>query len=418
MIKKNTSYIDKLMEFLNKLFHTPGTRDPDYTFMILLGLILLLGLLFLSSASSVISYDKFGDAYYYLKSQIFKGVIFGSIFFFIFSKIHYVKLKKYVLPFLILSIIFVGLVFIPGVGVELLGGRRWISLFGFTFQPTELLKLAMVIYLAAWFDSRQQVIKDFKQVYLPFVGVLALIGLIVMLQPDLGTTVLSIAIAMTMYFLAGGHLGLIIGSGMLSAALVWWLIKIAPYRADRLNIFLHPELDPQGIGYHINQAFLTIGSGGLFGRGIVRSRQKFNYLPEVAGDSIFAVMAEELGFIFTVFFILLMFAFFYRGLKIADQAPDMFAKLVTFGIMAWVIWQSLLNIMAMLGLVPLTGVTLPFVSYGSSSLVFLLMAMGIVVNISKYSKCPLPRIQEIIMKVRRSLLLTVLKPFTTLSNTN
>ncbi len=377
---------NKFQKIINKIFHAKDGHDPDYTFIVLLGVMLIIGMIFLSSASSVISYDKHFDAYYFFKQQLFQGIIFGSILFLIISRINYNFLKKVAVPFLLVSIALVILVLVPEIGAEYMGGRRWIKLPWFSFQPTELLKLALIIYLASWFESREKDIKSFKNVFLPFIVLLGSIGGIVMLQPDMGGTVLIIAICMSVYFMAGGHLGLIFITTVAGSSIFYLLINQAAYRVNRLKIFLHPELDPQGIGYHIHQAFLAIGSGGIFGRGIGHSRQKFNYLPEVAGDSIFAIIAEELGFIFVTLLVLFFFYFFYRGMKIAKYAPDTFAKLTVAGIMSWIIWQMVLNIMAMVGLVPLTGTPLPFISLGSSSLLILLVAMGIVVNISRYTK--------------------------------
>lgn len=384
MIRRNNKW-EKLWRWFTA---SPGGHEPDYTFIILLFVVLILGLAFLSSASSVISYDKFGDAYLYFKQQLVKGIFLGLIGFIIISRIKYENLKKIALPFLTISLVLIVLVLIPGIGVEQLGGRRWLPLPGWDtlFQPSEFLKLSLIIYLAAWFDARQKQIKDFKQLFIPLVLLLVLVAGLILLQPDMGTTILVLAICVSIYFFAGGSISWIIGLGGVGFLIFWFLIKQAPYRADRLTIFLHPELDQQGIGYHINQAFLAIGSGGIFGRGFGHSRQKYNYLPEVISDSIFAIIAEELGFIFTVLFLSLFFYFFYRGLRIARLAPDMFSRLLAVGIMSWIIWQFALNIMAMVGLIPLTGAPLPFISHGSSSLVILLVAMGIVVNISRYTK--------------------------------
>jgi len=370
------------------IFKSKGSHDPDYTFIVILFVILTLGLAFLSSASSVISYDKYDDAYFIFKQQLFKGILFGLIGFIIMSRVYYQSLKKIALPFLVGSIVLLLLVLIPGVGVELLGGRRWLPLpgLGVLFQPAELLKLSLIIYLSAWFEARQKIIGNWSQMFIPFLLLLVLAAGLILLQPDMGTTIIVLAICISVYFFAGGHIGLIVGLGAVGSVIFWWLIRSATYRAERLTIFLHPELDPQGIGYHINQAFLAIGSGGVFGRGFGHSRQKYQYLPEVQSDSIFAVIAEELGFIFTLMFLGLFFYFFYQGIKIAQKAPDMFAKLLVSGIISWIVWQLVLNVMAMVGLIPLTGAPLPFISHGSTSLVILMVAMGIVVNVSRYTK--------------------------------
>ncbi|MFA5880216.1 MAG: putative lipid II flippase FtsW [Candidatus Margulisiibacteriota bacterium] len=372
--------------FRDWFFYKKTGHVPDYTFLLLLVVILILGLVFLSSASSVISYDEYKDAYFLFKQQLYKGIILGLFVFFVTSHIPFDFWRKNALLILISGLVLVLLIFVPGIGIEYLGGRRWLNLPGFSFQPSEFLKLALIIYLAAWFETKQPEIKNLQATFLPFVGILALVATLVLLQPDMGTTFLLVAICVSMYYLAGGSIFYISGLGIIGSIIFWFLVKQAPYRLDRLTIFLNPEIDPQGIGYHINQAFLAIGSGGLLGRGLGHSRQKFNYLPEVANDSIFAVIAEELGFILTFFFLSLYFYFFYRGMSIAKKAPDLFSKLLVSGIMVWIIWQVLVNIMAMVGLVPLTGTPLPFVSYGSSSLVVLLAGLGIIFNVSRFTK--------------------------------
>ncbi len=376
----------KSKKIFDWLFYKHDGYEPDYTVLVLLLVILIFGLVFLASASSVVSFDQYHDAYYLFKQQFLKGIIFGFILFFITSHIPYPVIKRNAMIFLVVGIVMLVLVFIPGIGIEFLGGRRWLNLPGFTFQPSEYVKIAIIIYLATWFESRLSEIKNFKITFLPFLVLLALICVLILLQPDMGTTLLIVAVSMTMYYLAGGQIGLLMTLVTIGSTIFYFLIKNSSYRAARLMVFLNPELDPQGIGYHINQAILAIGSGGILGRGLGHSRQKFNYLPEVAGDSIFAIIAEELGFIFTVLFLSLYFYFFYRILLIALRAPDNFSKFFVLGFLSLLLWQTFLNIMAMLGLVPLTGTTLPFISYGSSSLAMLLAGMGIVFNISKYSK--------------------------------
>ena len=193
-------------------------------------------------------------------------------------------------------------------------------------------------------------------------------------------------IALSMYFVAGAHIKHLLMVSFGGLLLLFTLIKLAPYRLARFTIFLNPELDPQGIGYHINQAFLAIGSGGLFGRGFGQSRQKFNYLPEITGDSIFAIIAEELGFFLTVAFVAIFVFFAYKGYKIAFTSPDIFGKLLAVGITSWIIFQSFINIGAMVGLLPITGVPLPFISYGGTAMMMNLAAVGILINVSKYTR--------------------------------
>jgi cell division protein FtsW len=303
------------------------------------------------------------------------------------SRIPYTFWKKFAFPLLITSIVLLILVFIPGIRADFGTARSWIIVGGFSLQPSEIVKLTFLLYLATWFDRQDhKTIKDFSYGFLPFLFLLAVIVLLMVLQPDVGTMTIIVLEILIVYFIAGGawaHLALLGGGGL---SLIYLLIKIAPYRAARLTIFLHPELDPQGIGYHINQAFLAIGSGGLLGRGYGNSRQKFQYLPEVIGDSIFAVFAEEGGFIIASLFIALLVYFFIRGISIAHKIPDQYGKYIVYGVMGWIIVQSFVNIGAMVGVMPLTGVPLPFISSGGTSMVVTLAAIGLVINVSKYTK--------------------------------
>lgn len=367
--------------------HGLSLGQPDWTLLALLGAIIIFGLIMLSSASSVLSYQKFGDSYYYLKHQIIYGLGLGAIAFYTLGTIDYHYWRQNAFVILVGTAILLFLVFIPGIGVELLGAKRWISLGGFFFQPSEVVKLTFLIYLAAWLEKRGKEVADVTYGFISFLLMLAfLMAMIAIAQKDLGTTIVISVISIIVYFVAGApwkHMGLIFGSGAIALLA---LIKIAPYRAARWTVFLNPEVDPQGIGYHINQALLAIGSGGFFGLGLGHSRQKFNYLPEVATDSIFAIVAEELGFVFAIGVVLLFLMFIWRALRIAQHAPDQYGRLLAVGIAVWIGFQAFVNIGAMLALLPLTGIPLPFISYGSSSLITLLAAVGILMNISRQTK--------------------------------
>jgi cell division protein FtsW len=214
--------------------------------------------------------------------------------------------------------------------------------------------------------------------------------LLMILQPDIGTMSIIAAMSLVVYFVAGAPLAYIGGLIAMGIGALGMLIGLAPYRAARFTTFLNPELDPQGIGYHINQALLAIGSGGLFGLGYGHSRQKFQFLPEVSGDSIFAVTAEELGFFLSVLVLVLFLAFLWRTIQIANGAPDKFGRYVSIGIGAWIVVQAFVNIGSMVALMPITGVPLPFISYGGTSLAISMAAVGVVLNISKYSTTPNP----------------------------
>ena len=367
---------------------TRRSNKPDYFFIGLVGVIVLFGLVMLSSASSAVGYNKFGDNYWYLKHQVFYGLLPGIVVFLIFLNIDYRKFRKLALPFLIISIIALILVFIPGLGADYGRARNWINIFGVSVQPAEIVKLTFLIYLAAWLGDKigTRKMEDASQSFIPFITTFGLIVFLIAAQPDLGTLSIIVVMAISVYFAAGAPLKhmAIIGSGGILMFLA--LIKIAPYRAARLMTFLNPGLDPQGVGYHINQALLAIGSGGIFGLGLGLSRQKFQYLPEVAGDSIFAIISEELGFIFAVGLIIAFILLALRGYRIAKTAPDGFGRLLAVGVTSWFVFQAFINIGAMLSLMPLTGVPLPFVSYGGTALTINLAAVGIVGNISRYCK--------------------------------
>lgn len=369
------------------MIKTRQKKQPDYVLIALFAILVVFGLVMLSSAGTALGYHKFDDPYYFFKHQFLFGLIPGLIFLFIFSKIDYRKWKKISFPLLIFSIILLLLVFIPGLGASYGKAKSWINIGGFSLQPSEIVKLTFLIYLAAWLDKRsKEEIKDVSSGLVPFLILLLAVALLIILQPDIGTMSIIILVSLTVFFIAGADILHLIGIGAFGLFGLFLLIKAAPYRAARFTTFLHPELDPQGIGYHINQALLAIGSGGLFGLGLGHSRQKFQYLPEVTGDSIFAVIAEELGFFLTAGLIILFLALLYRGFKLAQRTPDKFSKLMVAGIISWFIIQALINIAAMLGLLPMTGIPLPFISYGGTALMTSLAAVGILINISKHSQ--------------------------------
>lgn len=365
--------------------HNLAKHPPDRISLIVLFTLVGLGLILLASASVVISWERFNKPYYYLTHQLIYGVGIGLILFFITQKIHYKLWKKLAVIILAISIISLILVFVPGLGFGYGGARRWINL-GFTsIQPSEIIKLGFIIYLAAWLEKRKTEVKTFAQSTLPFLIIMGLIGILIIAQPDIGTLGVIVMIGIIIFFLAGArisHVFLIFLGGLAS---LFTLIKVAPYRMNRLLSFINPELDPLGISYQINQALLSIGSGGLFGLGLSHSLQKYNYLPSPASDSIFAIAAEELGFIGAVILIILFLALILRGFKIAKNSPDRFAQLTAAGIASWFAIQAFVNIGAITGLIPLTGITLPFISYGASSMIISLAAAGILVNISKYT---------------------------------
>lgn len=357
----------------------------DKLLLAILLILLLFGLVMIASAGVAYSRTRFGDSYFFFKHQLVYGIIPGLFALFIVQKINYNFWKKISFPLFLTSIVLLILVFVPGFGSRIYGASRWLQLGPFSFQPSEMLKLSIILYLAAWLENRSERIRDFYEGLVPFLAIVGFVSFLLIKQPDMGTLGVVILISMSIFFISGAkisHIFFMAVAGMMS---LFGLIKMESYRMDRLLVFLHPEMDPRGIGYQINQALLAIGSGGIFGLGLGNSIQKFNYLPEPVGDSIFAIIGEELGIVGVGFLVALFVLLVSRGLKIAMNAPDRFAKLAAVGISSWIICQAFINIAAICGLIPLTGIPLPFVSYGGTSIVFLMVGIGILLNISKYS---------------------------------
>ncbi len=373
--------------FLKPFVGDISKHNPDYLLLITVGLLIFFGLLFLSSASAPLAFYKHDhETYYFLKQQIFHGLLPGLIVFYIALRIDYVNYKKYYPYFLIFTIILLILVFIPGLKTDYGQANSWIYINSVSFQTSELAKLTLIIFLAGWFNDSFSNIKYWKSGLLPFSMLLLLISILMALQPDFGTLIIISIISMVMYFAIGApwrHLGIIISAAFIGLLVA---IKAAPYRLARFTTFFNPDIDPEGISWQIKQALIAVGSGHWFGLGIGQSRQKFRYLPEPAGDSIFAIISEEIGFVFTVLFLFLFVFLMIRGFSIIRKSNDNFAKLVSLGIITWLSAQSFINIASIIGLLPLTGVPLPFVSLGGSNLIVTLLSIGILLNISKFTK--------------------------------
>ncbi|OGL92737.1 cell division protein FtsW [Candidatus Uhrbacteria bacterium RIFCSPLOWO2_12_FULL_47_9] len=360
----------------------------DYGLIGIVSVMILFGLIMLLSASSPNAYKQFGDSYYFLKHQVIFGLIPGMAGLLFFSRIPYTFWKKHAWNLLLVSIGLLLLVFIPGFSAGFGTSHSWISIgCFFSIQPSEIVKLTFLFYLAGWLGARdERGVRDINTGLVPFLAVLGIIAILMILQPDTGSMTIIAAMSLVVYFVAGAPVKYVAGLIAAGLAGIWFLITITPYRAARFTTFLHPELDPQGIGYHINQALLALGSGGFFGLGYGHSRQKFQYLPEVAGDSVFAVIGEEMGFVISLFVIGLFLVLFWRLMEIAKRAPDKFSKYVCVGVAAWIVIQAFENIASMAALMPITGVPLPFISYGGTSLAILMCAIGVVLNISKHTK--------------------------------
>lgn len=374
-------------KIIKKIF-TPkkGEHEPDKKLIVSLGIILVFGLVMLSSASSVVSYAKFGNSYNYFLHQLL-AVGVSLVVMLVVSKIDYHLWRKYASHFLILSIALLILVFIPGIRAEFGTSRSWINVFGYSMQPSELVKITFLLYLATWLEVKKGQLKSFSDGVIPFLVTLAVVAGLMLLQPDLGTLLIIIASSMAVFFVAGGNFKHIFLAGLLGVfALFLVLTMSSSYQSDRLKCYKDPGYDTQDECYQINQSLIAAGSGGMFGRGLGQSRQKFMYLPEVWGDSIFPIIAEEIGFIFSSGLLLLLLFLFYRILKIAQNAPDTFGMAIAIGVVSWLSVQSFLNVGGQINLIPMTGVPLPFISAGGSSALSSLIALGIIINISKQTK--------------------------------
>lgn len=361
---------------MNRLFVKNKFFIPLITIPIIMSLI---GLVFIFEASAVNSSRVFGDSLHYLKSQgvwIFLGLFVIAIFSFIDYK------KLYFLSFisLILTIILLVIVLIPGVGSKVGGARRWIDLGLFSVQPTELAKFSVIIYLSSWFSKKE------KNRFLPFILLICFLVFLIILQPDMGTAIIIFSISLIIYYFSGARFMdfvYILGGSIIG---IYFLIKLSPYRFNRLLAFLNPAVDPLGISYHINQIFISLSSGGFFGRGFGASRQKYLFLPEAHTDSIYAIIGEEYGFIGGLILIVLYFVFVYKIYHLIRLAPDRLARLILIGIFAFFNLQFIVNLSGMTGLFPLVGVPIPFLSYGGSNLLISFALIGIMLNIEKRVK--------------------------------
>lgn len=350
----------------------------DFQLLVCVGALLVFGLIMVYDAAVVQAFKDTGDKYYYIKQQlVWMGL--GIVTLISFTFFNYQFLRKLALPMLLVSLVLLLAVFIPGLGYSAGGAHRWLNLGPINIQPAEIIKLTSIIFFASLFEKR---VRTF-----PFLSVVFVVSFIIgILQRDLGSTVVFFLTSAFIYFFAGAPVKYILS--VLPVGLIGFLIFVlsADYRKNRILAFLDPFADPQGYSYHISQVLIAIGSGGFFGLGISQSRQKFEYIPEVTTDSIFAVVGEELGFVGSMFLISLFVFLVFKGFKIAQNCDEPFGKLLAFGLTSWLGLQTIINLGAMVSIFPLTGVPLPFISYGGSALLANLMAVGILLNISKRSR--------------------------------
>ncbi|MEI6479902.1 MAG: putative lipid II flippase FtsW [bacterium] len=358
--------------------------DKSFFFVVI---VLVLGGLLIFTSASLSLLDRQGANFYGIAfNHIVFGLLGGMLAAYLISKVPYQFLKKYSPYFFIFSIILTLLVFVPHIGLKSNGSYRWISIFGKTFQPSEVLKIATILFMAALFSNLKDKVQTIKYGLSSFLAVAAGIAIIFGAQPDTATFAILCVPLLAMFFSAGGkmkHIGVIMLFGLVVFAV---LVFTKPYLRARIETFIHPANNSLDSGYQIQQSLIAIGSGGMTGRGFGQSLQKFNFLPEAISDSIFAVASEEFGFIGSVIIVILFVWFAVRGLKIASRVHDSFGRLTVIGIVILLTMQAFVNIAAMLGIIPLTGEPLPFISQGGTALLFEFIAVGIILNISKYQK--------------------------------
>ena len=361
-------------------------KSVDIPFLTIVILLTCTGFLIFSSAALGLLARDGATFASVAANQALLGVFGGLIALSFFSKIDYRHFSKFAIPIYILAIALTILTFVPGIGLELKGAHRWIVLFGVSFQPAELLKFATVAMLASFFAKHYKKIGTLQMGLLPLILIIGISAIPLALQPDHDGILILTAGSMAVFFAAGGKMRHILA--LLLVAVVGAVIALSmrPYLMNRVTTFLHPERDPSGSGYQVQQSLIAVGSGGMFGRGFGQSIQKFSYLPEPIGDSVFAVAGEEFGFAGSVFLVLLFLAFIAAGLRIASSASDRFGGLLTIGLVILVGSQSFLNIISLIGLFPLSGLPLMFVSHGGTALFLALAESGIILSVSKYRK--------------------------------
>lgn len=357
---------------------TARSLSPQWWFAISTTALCALGLLFVFAASVGESYALFGHPFHFVSRQA-RWFVIGGIALLVGRSIPLKLWQKTAWMAYAASLVSLLLVFVPGLGRELNGAHRWIFIGSYSFQPVEFVKLSLVLLFSSWLTHHQRL--------LPFAFLTSLPALIILLQPDVGSLLIVLSIAFGMFFMAGGELKSISLAATIGVALLAVAIVLAPYRLQRVTTFLDPESDPTGASFHIRQITLALGNGGLFGQGFGNSKQKYTYIPEASTDSIFAIISEELGFVGGVALIGLFMTHIWLGFRLVNRAPaHSFAWLVGYGLMIWLAAQIVLNLAAVVALVPLTGVPLPYISYGGSSLLMVMFATGMIMKVGSMTE--------------------------------
>ncbi|NNJ10464.1 putative lipid II flippase FtsW [Chloroflexales bacterium ZM16-3] len=371
---------------------TERTNKPDYVLLATVGILVCIGLVMVYSASFVEAFALYENQYYYLLRQIV-GAFVGTAGLLVAQRLHYSFWRTYSVHLMALALVLLFLVLIlPASITQVNGSRSWLrfgegGVFGLiSIQPTEFTKLAIIIYFADWLSRRSEKLGNVSYGLIPFAVMLGLVCGLVMLEPDMGTTVVLIVIAGVVYFAAGANVWHVLGATGLGGVAFWLMINVVGFGNNmRIKAFLDPWAYYDGAGFQPIHALYALGSGGIFGAGLGQGRQKFQWLPQAHTDTIFAIIGEELGLIGTLAIVATFTLIAYRGYKIAGRAPNPFAALVAVGITTWVTFQALINIAVTTSLIPFTGLTLPFLSYGSSSLMACMVGIGILLNISRHT---------------------------------
>ncbi|WP_280769080.1 stage V sporulation protein E [Salipaludibacillus daqingensis] len=356
---------------------------PDFVLTVVTFVLVIIGSVMVYSASAAWGEYRFEDPYFFLKRQLF-FVVIGFISMFFMMQVDYWRLKKVSNSVLIICFILLIVVLIPGVGLVRGGAQSWLGVGAFSIQPSEFMKLAMILFLAKYIAKNQKYITTWRRGLIPIFSLIFLAFGLIMLQPDLGTGAVMVLTCVILIFVAGAKLSHFYFLGAIGLAGLVALIISAPYRLERITSFLNPWQDPLGSGFQIIQSLFAIGPGGVLGLGLGHSRQKYFYLPEPQTDFIFAILAEELGFLGGSFVLVCFAILLWRGLRIAIHAPDLYGTLFATGIISMIAIQVMINIGVVIGLMPVTGITLPLLSYGGSSLTLMLTTIGILLNISRH----------------------------------
>ena len=358
-------------------------RKSDLIIVFCTFFLVIAGLVMLASASSNLGKIRFDDTYHYLKHQLIFGVSFGLIGFFLASKIYYRFYEKIAVILILVGLGLLLLVYTP-FGFQTGGAERWIQLGPISFQPAEFMNIAMIVYLAAWLRKKERTKKVLKGL-VPFLIVVGLTTYLLLKQPSTSSAAILLAVSLIIYFASGTKFSHVLAIILIGVIAFGSVIYLSPYRWERIQSFLNPEANQLSSGYHINQTLIAIGSGGLWGVGYGQSTTKIKYLPEPIGDSIFAVIAEEMGFVGTGVLMGIFLLLILRTFQIAARARDKFGHLLLVGFGSLIAIQAFVNIAAVSGVIPLTGAPLPFISYGGTALVSFMTIAGIINNVSKYN---------------------------------